>query len=460
MSTKFKSATKNLKSNLTPHQYKAAEKILKFIESERKFFLFKGFAGTGKTHVLANIIKVINNEYQIIVAAVIHAALENLNRKLKNQYNINVTTSTIASLLGTKPDYNHPDFLPEKPIYTNQMSKELEEFEGILIIDETSTLDEFSIKSLINGNFKIIFTGDFEQAPPIGKTQKDVEFLYENMESHELTEIIRTSKSDIADLSMNIRLGDHKSVFNYTSTENIKVVNYDDYKYDADIVLAFTNNNVNIWNSKSYINKFNTKKFAIKKGIKIVLYKNICCGYNSEMLVIDEICPNPTQASRIIDSIKAASIRVIEDKYIGMIEKLEEDYLSKLLVREVSFEDKESTIYIVNEESISTLIKLLSLYYELKEWKKIDILNSNILMMENLIGKSHNGFQRTLAMKNYGLAYAITIHKSQGATYSKVAIDVPNISEYCSGDIIKNILYTSVTRASDEIILLKKPKKF
>ena len=50
-------------------------------------------------------------------------------------------------------------------------------------------------------------------------------------------------------------------------------------------------------------------------------------------------------------------------------------------------------------------------------------------------------------------SYAITIHKSQGSTYRRVFLDIPDVEciKYYSKDQFKRALYTAVTRTSEKL---------
>ena len=58
----------------------------------------------------------------------------------------------------------------------------------------------------------------------------------------------------------------------------------------------------------------------------------------------------------------------------------------------------------------------------------------------------------SMAQLNYG--YCITVHKSQGSTFSNVYIDIADIFENKNKDEILKCLYTAITRTSDSLELL------
>ena len=56
-------------------------------------------------------------------------------------------------------------------------------------------------------------------------------------------------------------------------------------------------------------------------------------------------------------------------------------------------------------------------------------------------------------LPNYKLAYAITIHKSQGSEYENVVIVLPPLTANCNTILTKELLYTAVTRAKSRVML-------
>ena len=55
------------------------------------------------------------------------------------------------------------------------------------------------------------------------------------------------------------------------------------------------------------------------------------------------------------------------------------------------------------------------------------------------------------------LAYAITIHKSQGSEFKNVIISLPDDA---NNMLQRNLLYTAVTRAKERIIIISKSDAF
>jgi exodeoxyribonuclease V alpha subunit len=58
-------------------------------------------------------------------------------------------------------------------------------------------------------------------------------------------------------------------------------------------------------------------------------------------------------------------------------------------------------------------------------------------------------------LPEHRLAYAITIHKSQGSEYQQVSIVLPELNQDAAGDnlLTRELIYTAVTRAKESVTL-------
>ena len=55
--------------------------------------------------------------------------------------------------------------------------------------------------------------------------------------------------------------------------------------------------------------------------------------------------------------------------------------------------------------------------------------------------------------QNLQLAYALTIHKSQGSEYKNVLLALPQNLMYMNGFLSRNLIYTGITRAKQKVRL-------
>ncbi len=63
-----------------------------------------------------------------------------------------------------------------------------------------------------------------------------------------------------------------------------------------------------------------------------------------------------------------------------------------------------------------------------------------------------SGFYALININQYETAFAMTIHKSQGSEFDKVAIVIPNNSDHLI--LTRELIYTAVTRARKQVLIL------
>jgi len=195
-----------------------------------------------------------------------------------------------------------------------------------------------------------------------------------------------------------------------------------------------------------YINKYNN----IKKKIEINIYKS-----KSKTLSEDD-------KTYIIKNI---------DKNINFMNNLVHKYHESLINNGlINTFNKNITITSIHEDDAVKYnelieignIKLLKLkerlYSKINKIKNIDNIEkcnffSIIEKKMNTLWKEwQNKIIDSNAQLNYG--YCITVHKSQGSTFSNVYIDIADIFENKSKDEVLKCLYTAITRTSDSLELL------
>ena len=126
-----------------------------------------GAAGTGKTTVVQEIIRMFKDKYKIIVSAPTHKAKEVIGEIT------NLRAETIHSLLGLRPNIDLETFDPNNPTY-QQLVEERISSADIHIIDECSMINKELFKMLIKKAIlykkRIIFIGDIPLKTSLSKT--------------------------------------------------------------------------------------------------------------------------------------------------------------------------------------------------------------------------------------------------------------------------------------------------
>jgi hypothetical protein len=228
-----KKIIKKIKSSeyeLTSDQDMVLDLIGNFLLSTRDIFGLYGYAGTGKTTMITQIVSnLIKNSYykKIAIVAPTNKALSVLKakfsteiKKIIDKLNLQIDDTsfdlileslkskeiildfiTIHKLLHLKVDYDDSGDI----IYVNNKKTLINEYE-IIIIDESSMITITMIDLLVNASreinqTKIIFAGDPAQLPPINEKISAI-FLknYDELTFHKFKDIINRDKTKNYDI--------------------------------------------------------------------------------------------------------------------------------------------------------------------------------------------------------------------------------------------------------------------
>lgn len=235
--TKIIKKLKSSEYELTSDQDIVLDLIGKFLLSSKNIFGLYGYAGTGKTTLITQIVtNLVKNSIlkKIAIVAPTNKALSVIKTKFSDQIKkiikkLNITTNetsfdmiieclrskkiildfiTIHRLLQLKVDYDNSGEI----IYVENKKTLISEYE-LIIIDESSMVTITMIDLIINSckvnekvnerenNTKIIFSGDPAQLPPINEKISAI-FLknYEELTFHKFKDIIFRDKTKNVDV--------------------------------------------------------------------------------------------------------------------------------------------------------------------------------------------------------------------------------------------------------------------
>ena len=175
--------------------------------------------------------------------------------------------------------------------------------------------------------------------------------------------------------------------------------------------------------------KFNLTFFLIGAILYILysynidLFKFHPIGLNMEIMELKEILSNVTIKIWNIEVLEGSgedNIIVISDESLEEFKKLKETIEAKLLdIKQIISKKSDKFNNLL-------LIRLWEFYYE--------------------------NYIDSIADIDYG--YCITVHKSQGSTYSNIFIDIQDIIKNNKNDV-NECVYTAITRASNSLSILK-----
>jgi hypothetical protein len=445
-----------MKFEFTPDQSIAKDTIKDFILGSPKtfedyFITLSGYAGTGKTTIMNSIIKEIKNRKKIVVSAPTHTAKEVIG-EITNQ-----NAETIQALLGLRPNVELEGFNPNKPVFEVKAEERIQ-FYDVVIIDEASMLNSAAValieEKAIQHKVKVIYMGDKYQLPPVGETISKV-FKLKNVVN--LETIVRQSNSNpnlkLIELARNdVRDGTdlcipylRNIVQDMNGEEGFKLLNKDNYYqsllelyYDSEYAenpklvktLCWTNNAV------TSINRY--LRSNIIKSDELVAVGDILTGYKT---ITKEIPAPPFYLSIVRNSV---------DYIVKKVERIDRTIMGcTLSFYAVTVKDSATTMYILHRDSYADFIKEIADRAErgnlFRQWKQYYDFKNEILLMETI---QYGPNIRDKCDKDIDYGYAITVHKSQGSTYTNVGVTLTDILKNRTPPERRKLIYVALSRTS------------
>jgi nucleoside-triphosphatase THEP1 len=432
---------------LTKSQDLALTAITEFINGSRKdkYFVLTGYAGTGKSFLIKQIVKYLKeNGISYICASPTNKASKNLKSMGIDE------VTTVAKLLNQVPQLNEEEgkevFVTKDNNNVTANQIDIADYR-VVLIDEYSminkdTFEQIQYKLLLAPRTKIIFVGDSAQLPPVKEDLPAVQVAMEKYgyPSANLSEVMRYD-GEIAKVAEAIRTEPKYDrqfyPFNEVTDGTIEVLSPMDWCYKAiDMfqqgqelnnldycrIIAYTNKTCDKANQIIRGNLFPDADLPFVKGDKLITRKPLM-RLNPLSKSRDDQWMVAIQTSEELEVINDCSIEpynipfTTESVNVYKFKVLTEDYL-------------QITCNVPTEESQKLIEKKLAEYKKAKNW----------YMFYNLL-KSFD---------NVTYPYALTCHKAQGSGYEFIFIDALDMKK-C--EFKQKMMYTALTRAKKQAFI-------
>jgi len=454
---------KTLHNQLNKQQLLALEKIISFIEHKisDEIFILKGYAGTGKTYIISNIVK---NLWKINKRVVLLAPTGR-SAKVLSSYCDKEAFTVHKEIFYTKNNFSG------NPEFTLKINKHKN---TIFIVDEASMISTnrgegvglFSqslldniIKYVYSGfKCKLLIIGDVAQLPPVKSNISyalDDSYLKKeynkSINSVELTDVVRQEKESgilsyatsirnkienylFEDISFNSEIfSDVVRVEDGEQLMNLIQDSYNNYGIDETAIIVRSNKRANLYN-RSIRDKILNNENIISVGDLLMVVKNNYFWLNNK---------------RDLGFLANGDIIKIEE-----IHNIKNIYGFKFAEVKISMVDYPNispfeTVLILDSLFINTpaidFNTMNNLYHEVLK----DFMNVKTKYKRHM-GVKNNKFFNALQVK---FAYSFTCHKSQGGQWSSIFLEFPFLPNGMDEDFFR-WLYTAITRAKSKLHLI------
>lgn len=354
---------------------------------KNNFYIITGGPGTGKTTIIKAIVSIMKSIYKVRDTDI--ALLAPTGRSAKRMMeSVNVPAYTIHKFL----KWN-------KETGSFQMNEFNKVNEKIIIVDEASMVDIFLMSSLLNAlkfNVKLLLIGDANQLPSIGPGDVLNDLLkLDNVKSKCLNIIYRVKEgSYITYLANDIKNKKHFDKFEA----------YSDFRF-----IESSDENIMTYLSE-VCSKIKEKNISIENfQVLVPMYKGLC-GIDNINKLMSNIFNNRDDKVQIGDKYYG-----INDKVIQLVNDVENNVFNGDIGYIKSIEYIDSKLYI------------------------------SIDYMGNIVTYKSGEFDK------FTLAYAISIHKSQGSEYDNVVVI---LAKSFRRMFYNKLIYTAITRAKSSLIII------
>ena len=441
---------------LGEEQVKAIESIKTFVSSSETCISLSGYAGTGKSTIVLQIIEMLEKKNKpYILCAPTHKAKVVLETFTGRE------GCTIHKLLSLSPNIEIQDLDFRELTFQMRNKVNLIPSGGIVICDESSMINDELYEALKKEtkalNSQIIFVGDKAQIQPVNSRSYSKVFSLPN--SITLTKIYRQSSESglITTLEelrtralgkFNENIGTDGSLYCYSDIREFFKKLIPLYKKainNASILevklLAYTNARVDALNNKTKELLFGNNN-EYNKGEFITGTENLSFGdvkfWNSmDYIIADE--PEKIDLN-IKDFISLPSYRL--NLYNSSNHSLESVCI---LSKEISSDYLNSLAYFIEDLRLSALN---TKYGKGKVWAKYYKLMESFTTPVDLF---YDG--RMIRKKSFSLGYASTIHRSQGSTLNNVFIDSKDLGVCRNVEELRQLQYVALSRAKNNVYI-------
>lgn len=468
--------------NYTPDQEEALTNMIAWTKTEPEatldyLYTLNGAAGTGKTTITKAFLSRLKiGKSKVAVTAPTHKAKKEIQKAT------DYVGQTIQKLLGLRPDMNMKDFDINDPKF-RVLGKDLMKLYKYVLIDESSMLNADSFKLICEQakkhKIRVVFLGDSFQLPPVNekiskvfstvKNQSTLTTMVRQGDDNPMTSILQLLRKDIVDGTQHgieamttdkqIVIGDKgfkclpskaDPVFGDVTFGKEMLLKFMSTEYTVDKnyikFIAYTNDTVVKWSELLRLRLLGEDaENLINKGEVLTGYSSIT-DYKTNTAIIATSEDYTVESSAYIlntDSIKGYNTRLVNEKgnfrTVFIVNHLDEENLQRF--RDIAIP--------LLQTAINRRGRYWTKWYEFK--------HANLLLVDtykdpNAAKSRHN----LLCKKDLYYGYGVTVHKSQGSTYTYAAINMVDLYTNYDESERARLIYVALSRCRNMNLILVK----
>jgi hypothetical protein len=445
-------------------QVDALNEMDRFMKSDETSMTLSGYAGTGKTSLMEMIAKKGQKQYRPVqFCASTNKAAAVLNDRV-SKAGFKATTLNKLFGINVEVDENSSHYNARNLVTA---LRDVDIAPGTtVVIDEASMINEENY-NILNSiakrlGLKIIYVGDEAQLAPVNETQISKVFRNGDGKVIRLTQVERTADNAILKEATDLRNGkvlSGESSFNskgegvaYISPSHQDAIDEVIESYSKDLkkdsnhfrILAYTNKAVAAYNNQ--VRGLLGYKTPIPQvGEPMMGYAQ--WGYDWRSKSYRLINSESYKVTRV-DKPRTVSINTQDGKTLTMIANPitmvdstgKEDTFNYIDVKS-NPQNREIAKVLANEKQILWGLwkRAVGRDAKAKVLQRINVIDEFLFINDNLEGEPNSkGIRPLLAKKVIDFGYAMTVHKSQGSTFTNVLLDDVDIARGTRGNSIGN----------------------
>jgi AAA domain/UvrD-like helicase C-terminal domain len=418
-------------------------------------FVLRGYAGTGKSFLAAQICKALPTKTKISLCAPTHKA-KHVLQTFADSNGLDVHVATLHSLLHAIPGEHDND--GKQSLESNRGKKDVHyrDFD-LVIIDEASMIGKELLVWVQAQRTPTLFMGDPAQLPPVEDNEPE-SAVFSMPCGVELTQVMRYEGA-IANLATKIRQQiDTQFLPRIETRGNVTKLSPDAWMDELveHVELSLDNDDVHYVRAMAWTNK---RVEALNKEMRDRIFSCPDAFFVGERLMAkDLIVQRSWDNESDRENVDILLYSCAECVVIGISRKPVELGKTRLagLCLTLLREDGQEIVVLVLDHTIEGAWDEAEQYFA--DWRR---MIGNLDYQDR--GRQWTQYYQTMEsinvcwkgklMQRLQPALAITIHQAQGSTFKNAFVDLPNIYGCRESKLRNQLAYVAFTRASEKLFI-------